>query len=80
MLSDSVNVEILRIKRQLAATQENDIDRIVADARSRQTNVVSQSPRQYNAEQTGQFDPQSVGVHGQACSSPAVSHFASKLP
>ena len=63
MLTDSINVEILRIKRQLAAKHDNQIDRIVADARSRQTNAVSRSPRRFKSEPFGQIDPQSTGVH-----------------
>jgi hypothetical protein len=57
VLTDSINAEILRIKRQLAAMQENEIDQIVADARSRQSNVVSRSARPYPAEQAGQLHP-----------------------
>ncbi len=61
MLTDSINAEILRIKRQLAAVHENQVDRIVADARSRQKNAVSRAPRRYKPAQTGPLDPQSVG-------------------
>jgi len=45
MPTDSINDEILRIKRQLAAEQGSDINRIVADAQSRQGKVVRRSPR-----------------------------------
>ena len=53
---DTINDEILRIKRALAAVHGNDIARIGADARSRQTNVVSHQPRRYQAAQNGQVD------------------------
>ena len=52
MPTNSINDEILRIKRQLAGAFGNDIDRIVADARSRQTNVVTRQPRPYEAERS----------------------------
>ena len=47
---DSINDEILRIKRHLAAMHGNDVERIAADARSRQINAVSLSPRPYKPE------------------------------
>jgi len=78
MLTDSINVEILRIKRQLAAEHENQIDRIVADARSRQTNAVSRPPRRFKAEQIGQLEPQAAGVHDRTCLSSADSFIAGK--
>ncbi len=52
MTTDSINDEILRIKHELAALHGNDIRRIAADARSRQTDVVSLPPRPVKSEQT----------------------------
>ena len=43
--TDSINDEILQIKRALAVAHGNDLDRIVAEARSRQKNVVRRPPR-----------------------------------
>ncbi len=50
MPSDAINDEILRIKRMLADEQGNDLDRIVADIRARQSNVVRLPARPYVAE------------------------------
>ncbi len=61
MIADTINDEILRIKRQLSSVHENDIARIVADARSRQTNVVSHQTRQDQSEQGGQADTNKAG-------------------
>lgn len=47
MPRDSINDEILKIKRSLSAAFDNDLDRIVADIRSRQKNVVRLPPRPY---------------------------------
>ena len=54
---DSINDEILRIKRELAAIHGNDVDRIAADARSRQGKVVSFPPRPYKPEQNAAPKP-----------------------
>ena len=51
MVSDSINDEILRIKRELASKHGNDVVRIVADARTRQGDVVTRPPRPYPSEQ-----------------------------
>lgn len=52
MTSDSINEEILRIKRALAGRFNNDLDRIVADAKSRERNAISSPPRRSKSEQT----------------------------
>jgi hypothetical protein len=49
---DSINDEILRIKRELAGRFDNDLARIVADAKSREHNAISLPPRPANAEPT----------------------------
>ena len=54
MLTDAINDEILQIKHSLAAALGNDLDRIVADARSRQQDVVRLPPRK------PEFEPSSV--------------------
>jgi hypothetical protein len=48
---DAINDEILRIKRELAAKFDNDLNRIVADARSREKNAVSMPCRPWKSEQ-----------------------------
>lgn len=40
MTTDSINDEILRIKRELAGRFDNDLDRIIADAKSRERNGI----------------------------------------
>ena len=50
MSADSINDEILQIKRELAARFDNDLDRIIADARSRQRSVISLPPRRCKSE------------------------------
>ena len=52
MITDSINDEILRIKHELAAKHGNDVRRIAADARARQQNVISLSPRTVMSEQS----------------------------
>ena len=52
MTADSINDEILRIKRELAARFDNDLDRIVADAKSREYNAISLPPRRWKPEQS----------------------------
>jgi hypothetical protein len=52
MTSDSINDEILEIKRALAATFDNDLDRIVADAQSRERDTITLPPRRWKAEPT----------------------------
>ncbi len=50
MSADSINDEILRIKRELAARFDNDLARIVADAKSRECNAISLPPRRWKSE------------------------------
>ncbi len=50
MTPDSINEEILRIKRALAARFDNDLDRIVADAKSRERDVINLPPRPCQSE------------------------------
>jgi len=52
MSADSINDEILRIKRELAARFDNDLARIVADAKSRECNAISLPPRRWKSEQS----------------------------
>jgi hypothetical protein len=52
MTSDSINDEILEIKRALAATFDNDLARIVADAQSRERNTITLPPRRWKSEPT----------------------------
>jgi len=52
MTYDTINDEILRIKRELAGRFDNDLDRIVADARTRETNTVSMPRRPWKSEQS----------------------------
>ena len=52
MTNDAINDEILRIKRKLAAKFDNDLSRIVADTRSRETNAVSLPCRPWKSEQS----------------------------
>ncbi len=54
MITDTINDEILRIKRELSSAHGNDIALIAADARSRQAHVVSHEPRRIKSEQNGQ--------------------------
>ena len=51
MPQDSINDEILAIKRRLAAAFDNDLDRIVADIQSRQRNTVRLPPRPTSSEE-----------------------------
>ncbi len=50
MTTDSINDEILRIKRDLAGRFGNDLDLIIADAKSRERNTVSFPPRRWKSE------------------------------
>ncbi len=52
MSADSINEEILRIKRELAARFDNDLARIVADTKSRERNAMSLPPRRTKSEQS----------------------------
>lgn len=50
MSTDSINDEILRIKRELAGRFDNDLDRIVADTKSRERNAINLPPRRIRSE------------------------------
>lgn len=52
MTNDLINDEILRIKRELAGRFGNDLDLIIADAKSRERNTVSFPPRRWRSEQS----------------------------
>jgi hypothetical protein len=52
MVIDSINDEVLRIKRELAAKCDNDLAQIVADAQSRERDAISLPPRRYKSEQS----------------------------
>jgi hypothetical protein len=51
MNHDSINEEILRIKRELASKFDNDLARIVADTRSRERDAIAMPPRPWKSEQ-----------------------------
>jgi hypothetical protein len=57
MTTDSINDEILRIKRELAGRFGNDLDLIIADAKSREQNTVSFPPRRWKSEQIDASKP-----------------------
>ena len=71
MAIDSINDEILRIKRELAARFDNDLDRIVADARSRECDAISLPPRRYKFEQNDAREPLAQSVSNGASTPPA---------
>ena len=50
MMNDPINDEILRIKRELANQFGNDLDRIVADIKSRERNTVTLEPRGFPSQ------------------------------
>lgn len=50
MQQDTINDEILAIKRRLAAQFDNDLDRIVADLQAKQRNTVCLPPRSTKSE------------------------------
>jgi hypothetical protein len=51
MTYDSINDEILRIKRELASKFDNDLARIVADTRSQEKDAISMPKRSWRPEQ-----------------------------
>lgn len=71
MNHDTINEEILRIKRELASKFDNDLARIVADTRSRERNTVSMPPRPSKSEQSDAPKPPNNAVSNGA-SSPAA--------
>jgi hypothetical protein len=71
MSADSINDEILRIKRELAARFDNDLDRIIADTKSRERNVISLPPRQCKSEQSDAVERRN-GPISESTSNPAA--------
>ena len=55
MMNDPIYDEILRIKRVLASQFGNDLDRIVADIKSRERNTVTLEPRVFPTQTSGRF-------------------------
>lgn len=62
MTTDSINDEILRIKRELAGRFGNELDLIIADAKSVERNTVSFPPRRWNAVQYAAPEPSNDAV------------------
>ncbi len=52
-MNDPINDEILRIKRELASQFGNDLDRIVADMKSRERNTITLRPREFPSQTGG---------------------------
>jgi len=71
MTKDSINEEILRIKRELASKFDNDLARIVADTRSRERGAVSLPSRPWKSEQSDGPKPQAE-VFSNGASSSAI--------
>jgi hypothetical protein len=71
MTSDSINDEILRIKRELAGRFGNDLDLIIADAKSRERNTISFPPRRCKSEQSDAHKPPIMVVSNET-STPAA--------
>lgn len=57
MTNDSINDEILRIKRELASKFDNDLVRIVADTRLREKDAISMPKRPWKSEQCDASKP-----------------------
>lgn len=71
MTNDSINDEILRIKRALASKFGNDLASIVADTRSREKDAISMPSRPWKSEQSDA--PKSpIEAISDGASSPAV--------
>ena len=64
MSTDSINEEILRIKRELAAKFDNDLARIVADAKTREQAPVTLPPRKWTAGRSDAPKPPSNPLPG----------------
>lgn len=71
MTKDSINEEILRIKRELASKFDNDLARIVADTRSRERDAVSMPRRPWKPEQSDAPKPPAEVFSNGASSSAA---------
>lgn len=68
MTNDSINDEILRIKRELASKFDNDLARIVEDTRLRETGAISMPKGPGKSEQC---DPPSSPVMAVSDGTPA---------
>ena len=71
MTTDSINDEILRIKRELAGRFGNDLDLIIADAKSRERKTVRFPPRRWQSEQSDAPKPPNDAVPNGASSTAA---------
>lgn len=71
MTNDSINDEILRIKRELASKFDNDLARIVADTRLRERDAISMPRRPWKSEQCDAPKPP-IKVVSDGASSPAA--------
>ncbi len=71
MTTDSINDEILGIKRELAGRFGNDLDRIIADAKLRERNAVSFPPRRCKSQPSDAHEPP-VTTGSNEASSPAA--------
>ena len=71
MIIDSINDEILRIKRELAGRFDNDLDRIVADTRLRERNAITLPPRRCKSEQNDAREPSALSVPNGKSTPPA---------
>ncbi len=71
MTNDSINDEVLRIKRELASKFDNELARIVADTRSREKNAISMPKRSWKSEQCDAPKPPIVAASNDA-STPAA--------
>ena len=71
MGTDSINDEILRIKRELAGKFDNDLGRIVADAQSREQNTISFPPRRWKSGQNDALTPAIVCLPNGSSAPPA---------
>jgi hypothetical protein len=71
MNHDSINEEILRIKRELSSKFDNDLASIVADTRSREKDAISMPPRPWKSEQSDAPKPPNDAVSNGASSTAA---------
>lgn len=64
MITDSINDELLQIKRDLAAKFDNDLERIVADAKSRERGAITMPPRLITSLPPGLIAPDAKSLPG----------------
>jgi hypothetical protein len=64
MTSDSINDELLKIKHDLAGRFGNDLERIVADAKSRERGAITLPPRRFTSLPTGLIEPDAQPASG----------------